>query len=453
MGRNVSEILCEIEARSLEGTTRALALLPVKNGAFECLAYVGRLQYPLAGSSICRTLLEAASSAFSKCKVERSLAYDPFDLFWDNPDEPRHSRLLAYFVNPRSEHTQGLYLLRLFVKALDILDPGFPVDEECNVSCEKGHIDLLICRDREDGKYALIIENKVNGAKDQESQLQRYFDQLRVRGFEEHQIYVCYLPLRPGSPSADSIGTIPKERLWLRSFNNHIIPWLQCVLVDQVNRPVGMAEDMRDNLKHYLDLLMWRLNTEKIIEMKETIFKMLSVADNEKRLPSIEEITSIRQSAQALEECYLRLMRVKTFAAVRRLLEEREHFGSCSDWRDGSSDLLSTDYVYWYPVNELVVLGFGEDKGGVYLAYGPPKVKGKVEMGFEAFVRKEDPSLFVGKSNEHWYAWDYPGIDATRPEDTVRLADLVISMRQKMESLVRHFKAASRTTILKTTPS
>ena len=70
---------------------------------------------------------------------------------------------------------------------------------ESEFNCDKtsGRIDLLIW---EEGKYAIIFENKINEAGDQSNQLARYISHLCQSGFSEEQVFVLYL-------SAEGIGT------------------------------------------------------------------------------------------------------------------------------------------------------------------------------------------------------------------------------------------------------
>ena len=118
MSTGALEILFEADARRAEAINRTVALLPIANAAVDCLSQVAHLDHPLAHASACRALLEAASSALGTFKVERSVAYDPFERFWRNPDERSHSRLLAYFINPLEEHGCGLYLLASSAKSV-----------------------------------------------------------------------------------------------------------------------------------------------------------------------------------------------------------------------------------------------------------------------------------------------------------------------------------------------
>ena len=57
---------------------------------------------------------------------------------------------------------------------------------------EQERIDLWV-RDKVTG-YAIIFENKVKGAVDQDAQLARYIDKTHKQGFANEKIFVVYLP-------------------------------------------------------------------------------------------------------------------------------------------------------------------------------------------------------------------------------------------------------------------
>lgn len=277
MSMSAIEILCEAEASRREAWKQTVALLQTPIAALEFVSQIAEPGPWIEADSVCRKLLESAHSAHREFKVEHNIAYAPFELFWGNPDEPRHSRLFAYFIDPRAGHGCGLFLLRSFFKQFDhfdLISPDVPLDEYCVVTAEQGHIDLLVTRERPDGRYAVIIENKVNGAVDQEKQLHRYYEQLRRGGFSHVEIVVCYLTLRGGKPSADSERNIG-DRVRLRSFKEHILAWLESALHDEENWPCSMWAGMCDNLKHYRDLVKWLLNNERIMQMNDKIFEAL----------------------------------------------------------------------------------------------------------------------------------------------------------------------------------
>ena len=386
-----------------------------------------------------------------KYPVEHSVAYDPFELFWGNPDEPKHSRLIWYFINPGAEHDCGLYLLGTFLSALEIIGVELRVDGNCRVTREDECIDLLITRDAVDGKYAIIIENKVNGARDQKKQLQTYYDVVRKRGFDVNQIFVCYLTLRGGSPSDDSLGRISRAHLTERTFKHNVVAWLEGVLRDGGNWPVKMTAEMCDNLKHYLSLIKWRLNKEKIMQMNEKIFEVLQLADEENRLPTPTEITALTESAKVLADCYQRLKRAKTISAVQRLLQDRYRLRQTHAFRDTwyetsewSDDLYSVECFFGFSLGGIVIVALGEDKfGGIFTGYSAmPQTNVKQSEQFAELARRENGLFFAGKSGDNWFSYEYQKIDGTCPEHVALLADKVVLMYRKMDALVTKFQAS-----------
>lgn len=427
----------------------AFALLPISNRATECFPDFHCDRVLVQETSANRELLNVASRAVIEYRVERNVAYDPFDNFWGNPDEPKHSWLLWYFINPHANHGCGLFLLRRFLNALNISDVELLVDGNCEVMRERLRIDLLITRNAADSKYAIIIENKVNGAIDQKEQLQTYYRVVQQMGYRDEQVFVCYLTLRGGSPSADSVGNI-KARLIERSFKEHVVPWLESVLRDRGEWPVKMLQGMSENLKHYLDLIKWRLNTEKIMQMNETIFAALKKADSENRLPTLAEIAAVKESAQVLDECYRRFKRAKMISAVQRLLLERDKLQQTDAFHDKwfetgiwFDDFSSNEYWFGFSVGGIVIVALGEDQeGGIYTGYCKvPTAKEEEVKKFDEFVRQQDSKVFTGKSNPYWFSFDYyPEIDGTLPEHIVLFADSLVQMFRNMNRLVTGFK-------------
>ena len=81
-----------------------------------------------------------------------------------------------------------------------------------------------------DEDYAIIFENKVRGAIDQNSQLSRYIARTQEAGYEDNKIYVIYLPADEHEPSDNSWGENKgkfKKRYINLSFRKHILPWLK----------------------------------------------------------------------------------------------------------------------------------------------------------------------------------------------------------------------------------
>lgn len=90
-------------------------------------------------------------------------------VFW--LDEPKHSRIIAFLLNPEEIHGQKEIFLYLFLEMLGIKDFK---NKKWSVYAEKGNVDILITSNHP-FKKTIIIENKSNWAIDQDYQLYRYW--------------------------------------------------------------------------------------------------------------------------------------------------------------------------------------------------------------------------------------------------------------------------------------
>jgi hypothetical protein len=124
-------------------------------------------------------------SEFSKISKDRkqknkneSCDFNVFSFF--KVDEPKHSSLLAFLLNPHESHGQGNLFLKNFLLRLNILNPD---SNNWTVTAEKGRIDILLTR--VNPHSIIIIENKSNRAVDQQFQLYRYwYHQIHKRKYQ-----------------------------------------------------------------------------------------------------------------------------------------------------------------------------------------------------------------------------------------------------------------------------
>lgn len=234
-------------------------------------------------------------------------------------NENAHSRILYKLLSYKNEH--GLYeILQSFI---EFVKRKYHKDESKieslktvlinnpEITQEEQRIDLWI---KEEGKYALIFENKVCGANDQEAQLYRYIEKTRNRGFKgkDEQIFIFYLPpTQDGEPSEQTWGNEKenfKNRYFKISFKEDILPWLE--------------NDIQQNTRHkdfilltaltqYIDFLKGffeiRNNNNDIKMEKEEIIKnMLGIKDlsNEEKVNSItKKIEELQDAINSLTNC------------------------------------------------------------------------------------------------------------------------------------------------------
>lgn len=91
------------------------------------------------------------------------------DKFW-KITETKHSRILAFFLNPEETHGQGGTFLKLFLDKLEFNTTDFN-PKLWRVYVERNNIDILLQSDQ----ISIVIENKSNGAENQYNQLYRYW--------------------------------------------------------------------------------------------------------------------------------------------------------------------------------------------------------------------------------------------------------------------------------------
>ncbi len=134
-------------------------------------------------------LCDEFKDMMQSCEL-RPLFYINFiDVF--NPKEPITSKMLERILSYNDK--DGYVILRSFCDnflgscgfdSRNILEPEI-------IAERNGHIDIRIT---EEGKYAIIIENKLKGADFQRNQIARYIQTIKEEGFENDQIYIVILP-------------------------------------------------------------------------------------------------------------------------------------------------------------------------------------------------------------------------------------------------------------------
>jgi hypothetical protein len=142
--------------------------------------------------------------------------------------ETAHSRILFKLLKAGKRYNYPLWQ-----ELCKVLDWNLPKATSFGPP-EKYNIDLLIeGEDTNNNRFAVIIENKVNDAVDQEKQIQRYIKSLEnEESFEEDHIYVIYLTSNDNGkePSEDSFPNKMKERFGNRyhriSFEKEIRQWI-----------------------------------------------------------------------------------------------------------------------------------------------------------------------------------------------------------------------------------
>ena len=399
----VLDILYEVETARKEGCRRVCELLsldPTSTIARILIENENQL-----GDRSFRTLLEKVGDIVSHHKVQRNITDWPFENFWNNPHEPRHSKLLGYFIDPKQGHGCDDFLR---LKLLEVLKNSLNAHkcrptvqcrfraDECNVEAETrdvqpgdnkpGQIDLSITRqcddDRSDNNrnFAIIIENKINRATNQPEQLQKYVARFRRVGFSDEQIFVFFLPLTDDlNPASDDLKAILGKVTYKKiTFEKHIRAWLKIALEEW---PANLDCRIREHLSYYLNLINHLINQRELDTMKASILKQIEKADQNDTLPAWSQVEQLYESASKLKQCLESVLRGKLLLRVQSLLRERKvNVGFVLDDGTEMKQTLDSPYDAWFErecnlgilvrTHVLVCLG-GYGDGGTGEIFGP----------------------------------------------------------------------------------
>lgn len=210
-----------------------------------------------------------------------------------NVGENAHTRILRKILMFRSQSDYPLLrdLIQYVRKESDSISwdailshisvPVFHTEKDCNWT--SGRIDLLI---EESGKYAIIFENKINGATDQTNQLGRYIKHLLDSGYQDEQIFVLYLSAEGESPEDNSwiLGNHDyRERFSPRYFNLSykcsVLPWMENILNLKTTGQDILKDQgiLKEAIGQYVDYLRGKfsLRTEENKKLDEVLSEKL----------------------------------------------------------------------------------------------------------------------------------------------------------------------------------
>ena len=215
-------------------------------------------------------------------------------------NENAHTRILVKLL--RYNHNDGNLefarsFVRKFVPKVDVQAPK--VWEQID------YVDALI---GEHGRYAIVIENKINWAVDQNGQIERYLAAAQnLLGVGKENLHVIYLTDNGiKTPSENSltdkakevlgIGVEPEDRLLKLNYRDDIIPWI----VEDVLPFCRHGDNQTINaIEQYLDYLKNRLvEKPEFSSCEEKFFGTVLGASSTVR----EKYDVLRELAEALKK-------------------------------------------------------------------------------------------------------------------------------------------------------
>lgn len=224
---------------------------------------------------------------------------------------PFFYNVLEKFNVNENAHTSLLMRLLQYRPALDSFvawikeECGFvlPINKDSSpvITIQDYYIDGLI---RERGEYAVIIENKVCGAEEQQQQLRRYIDTCKNLGYDENNIYILYLFDRLGiEPSEQTWGSykdIFKDRYLVLSFSDDIINWLKYFLEELLEE--DKIKLFRSGVIQYLDYLEMNFTNTHHIDMNQWLKEFIAKKEGQEEMLPNKEVLSLKDIINSLEQ-------------------------------------------------------------------------------------------------------------------------------------------------------
>ena len=162
------------------------------------------------------------------------------------------------------------FVCESFFRFLDGCYPGRGLEQivavgfnDVRISCFERWMDIYITV----GDFKIIVENKVNGACDQDRQIDRYVSEVKKHGVKDDKIFVFYLTASGGFPSDASLneakrildcGKTEGGRLFAISYSRDILSWLNEIIGRGIE--TNLAAEKRDvfraglvQYRHYIE--------------------------------------------------------------------------------------------------------------------------------------------------------------------------------------------------------
>ncbi len=240
--------------------------------------------------------IDLVSATFKQLKAKQPYHINVIDELHAN--ENANSRILAKLFQFQNE--AGQYeILQSFLNYLQNNSRSkefsrISIDNP-TITQEEERIDIWI----RDTEYAIIMENKIYDANDQDAQLARYITKTENKGYPLENIFVIYLPSSTYEPSdqtwilVDDKGNehnyAPEfENRYLNlSFRDHIYPWLKHDIVPNVRQKDFYLLNALNQYVDYLEGMFYlRENNKKLnMEIQELLSQKLELD----KKPSLEE--------------------------------------------------------------------------------------------------------------------------------------------------------------------
>ena len=263
-------------------------------------------------------LAKELAEYYKKQKEEQPFHINVIDELHAN--ENAHTRILTRLLKYKTEGSN--VILSSFLSLLPNFNESI---DDINNSIVDFNQDFIDCLVECPGKFAVIVENKIHNAEDQNKQIERYVNTEISKGIPEDKIWAIYL-------TSDGRKTVEKRSLTEKAkkvlvnrfitmnYRNDILPWLK----DSILPNCKLREDwLIAALKQYVDHLegmfgMRSSQSELRKNMDKVIFSHLGVTKD----MSISEKYSCLRDFTYQVEALQNILETSSSSLVKPVMEK-----------------------------------------------------------------------------------------------------------------------------------
>lgn len=300
-------------------------------------------------------------------------------------DENAHSRILLRLLQYK-DGNDYVWLKSFINRMNDCCEGGVNFDVsnpkiDTEHPTDDGRVDGFIF---EQGKYAIIIENKIWDATDQYKQIDRYVEYAQKCGVDTKNIFVIYLTRNGGKiVSKESLSKETSEMLGKRfipmSFQYDILPWLEEDVLPNCKIKEKCLETAVYQYIDYFKGLFGQLNYQKQAQKSalKQIFKDMGIEEN------YTEIEKKYQEVQALANTLENKMNSMGKQVADKFQQlTKEYFDSTEDFsfNDNNQIRSSEGFFQIYDTRWTVIPDLCPHLEWVPISYN--KLFGKLKLSF-----------------------------------------------------------------------
>lgn len=298
-------------------------------------------------------IFEFIKSFTAKKKKNASLLQYNLNLIDElHANENAHTRILLKLLD--YESNQKKVILEEFLNLLNekLVNQKIPILDDYRITGQFEFIDGYIWSDSK--KVAIIIENKINWACDQNEQIQRYIETAKQYGIDEKAIFVVYLTDN-GKKKADdcSFTDYAKKMLDWKDPENQgryiesnylydILPFLY-----EIFNKLSFSKEnvLKAAIFQYIDYLEGRFGMRKNekeynMAMNSDILKILNLGENLSKKEKFDKIVELQRELwntldNVKNEVYPDRPEVRLHDYLNFFKDKKEPFENISIWSQG----------------------------------------------------------------------------------------------------------------------